>query len=341
MKNKAVSLMLAIVLLLTLTSPSAYATSSTGTSMPLSEQIRKEKIDALMDERVYFQIEHPDDVVGLSEIDDQLMALGVDFLNEYEVQQLMQDEISGQAAPYALVPDTSPNNTWMTYTTSNCLYNGKKYNIQTVVVNPKNNKSKLANEGNATLEYSDNVQFNLSAGAVSLIKQFAAYIGGEVSSRFTVIVSLIDALKASISDLQTVSIVKCPMISYTYDIKLSATFEFCRLENEPDSRQILTHISTKAIGGITAVMNGGNYRRQGSLGAWENYGQITYSGRVYAYPGYDYSGFPEVSPAIYGHVNGKIVKSCVSSMDIYGPNDKTDKDLSITFTVPNNMLDCE
>ena len=197
--KKIVGMVLALALLLCITSPNVYAISPEAVisgdatvSLPLSEQIRKGKIESLLDERVYFQIEHPEDTIGLCEIDDQLQSLGVDFLDDQEVQQLLQDEVAEQIAPYASVPSTSPNNTWMTYITSIYSYNGKKYNIRTVVVNPKNYKSKLANEATVTIEYPDQSIFNLTAASLSLLKTAAGTIGGEVSPAVPIMISYVE-----------------------------------------------------------------------------------------------------------------------------------------------------
>lgn len=346
--KKILSIVLSLVLLLSITCPNVYAVNldsaisdSTNGGLPLSEQVRKEKINNLLDERTYFAIEHPDDTIGLDEIDEQLQELGVEFLDDYEVQQLMQSELSDRAIPYASVPATSPNNTWMTYTTSNYAYNGKKYNIQTVVVNPKNIKSKLANEATATILYPDESKFNLSAGALSILKSVAGTVGGEVSGIVPASITFYDAFMASISGLQTTSIVKFPKIVYNYDIRVSAIFEFVRLEGQPESSQTLTYIHTKALGSISSTVNSGNYRRQGSTGAWENFSQQFYQDRVYIEPKSTYPGFPTIPPSIYGYTTGMQVKEYASTYNVYPPYNKTHKDLSVKFLTPNYMLDCE
>ena len=346
--KKIVGMVLALALLLCAISPNVYAISPEAVisgdatvSLPLAEQIRKEKIESLLDERVYFQIEHPDDTIGLCEIDDQLQSLGVDFLDDQEVQQLLQDEVAEQIAPYASVPSTSPNNTWMSYRTSNYSYNGKKYNIQTVVVNPKNYKSKLANEATVTIEYPDQSIFNLTAASLSLLKTAAGTIGGEVSPAVPIVISFYDAFKEAITGLQTTSIVKFSKLVYDYDIRVSATFEFTRLENEPDSNQTLTHIHTKALGNIMAIVKSGSYRRQGSMGAWEDFSQQTYEDRIYVEKTPNYPGYPSILPSIYGYISGKQVKTYASTYDVYPPYNKTHKDLSIRLLTPNYMLDYE
>lgn len=333
--KKVSSVLCAITLLIFMLDFPVYAQgTSDGDSLLSSQQVRNETIQSLIDERVYLEIEEPNNTEELKKIDEQLVDLGVDFLNDQEIESLLCKNIGSNVIPYANFPATSDTNTWMSYRTSNVSYGGKKYNVQTIVVNPKSASSKLADVSTASITYPS---VNWQAGAVNLIKSAAVSIGGQVSGTFPAVVTLYDALNSAISGLNTTSIVKLPLVTYSWDLRTSVIFEYVKPEGESDSSQILTFIRSKVIGNLVTVIPSLSYKRTSSTGAWENFGQTVTESRVYLDP------TPTITahPAIYGYVNGTLVRDCISKYSIYGPEDKQNTDMNISICVPNYPLQCE
>jgi len=330
--KRKIALIMAVVMMFSVVSMSASAVEISN-----NENINIPKIETLIEQRAVLISSSEIDTKALDEIDLKLSNLGVEFMTDQQVSrqfpEIKTDEVlakSGQTKtiqPRAALP-TSKFNTWISYRTSNYLYNGKRYNIQTLVAHPNDFKSPLYDSGLRAVKYSK----NWKAGAENAVKSVGMSAAGAIPGA-SIYVSVYDAVSAFISGISSTTEVKSPDITYEWLTTTTATFEYVRLESQSDSSQWLSYINTKVMGEVSYRMATASYKKSG--GSWIFLPKfIDGKSRVYAQP-----PLTVPNPACYAYVSGKMIDERVRSVVISGPESKTVQTIYPVF--PNFPMQCE
>lgn len=230
MQKFSVSILLVLSLLIS-TSTSVFATSpengdsdiSNETAMIFDNEIQTlfNKRAELISDKTQFQSNSNlllQSEADLQEIDEQLSALGVVKLS---------DGYADSASLYTIGKPDSNINDWYLYTNDNIQHNGKRYVVQTLVVQPKSNStsSQLLGSGTKIIQ----VAPGLAAGTINLFKSVTTSALGALIPEASVALSVYDAANSFLSGFQTTTIVNNIKAVYLWNSATTATF---RYENE-------------------------------------------------------------------------------------------------------------
>lgn len=316
-KRHLLSFLLVTILLITVLPVGSFASEEEKNPTAMA-------IESLLEKRLEILSKKECDEERIKEIDSELVGLGVEFLTNEQVATqfpeaksdrnlaLNGETGSNEIKPQIGVPSSSVN-TWMSYRTSNFLYNGKRYNIQTLTAHPKpgQTNSKLVNIGSRIVTFDR----NWKVGTQNLIKSVASSAAGNIPGA-SLALSVYDAFSSFISGISTTTEINAPNITYSWSTTTSVTFEYVRLESQSDSQQLLSYIGTKVMGEVGYMIPTLSARRSG--GSWVAYGKIEKGGfRIYAQP-----PLTVPNPALYGYINGRVDER-VREVVISGPESKS------------------
>ena len=217
------------------------------------------KIDELYEQRILITSKEKVNINELNEIDLQLEALGVEFLNIEDIAiQFPETKNLGykesldekNAGTKVSVPSSSVN-TWTSIRYSNQYYGGERYNIQKLTAIPKSKASGLWHEKTKTINYN----YNWEAGKTSLLKTTTSTIIGGVYKNASIVLTVFDALKDALSNIRKESIIDPTDVIYSWDTKTTALFFYVRPEAYGDSSQRLSEISTKCYTSLGYIVD--------------------------------------------------------------------------------------
>lgn len=244
----------------------------------------------------------------IEEIDEQLACMGVETLTSQEVLEQFNDNDEGVAA-YAALPE-SENVFWFTYR-NNITYDGVAYEVQTLLAMVKDGESSNLRETGAVVLQNKN---KWEASALNVWKLTAKnglyyYLN---SNRYTQIAkNIYEYGKAFISGLSEKTVIKNVKAVYTYNVFTTASFKCVKKKGDPDSKQMMTYISTSC-----EVALSGNFPTFYYDGNGVNHPDIiTFKEKIIARPiGYssDYNAVKAFT-SIY-----EPTRAYVDGLDIYG-----------------------
>jgi hypothetical protein len=301
---------------------------------------KKQQVEQLIEQRskLMLEVDFDENNLEIKKIDAKLTSLGAEFLTDEQVaEQFPESKLNKVASqdqmktiqPYANPPQSNVN-TWISFRTPNCLYEGKRYNVQTLAASPKSPYSPLNNDGIRVVQYNR----NWKAGAQNLVKSVASSAAGTIPGA-GIAISIYDALKSFVSGISTTTEVTLASVSYAWSTSTTVTFEFVRLENQSDDYQTLTFIHSKVMGYIGyQIPRGSSYKTAGGQTVYfpslDQQKQFVF---VYPHP------VVEESPSLYGYVHGKMVDARVSSVQLSGPESKSVQKIYPCY--PNFPMQCE
>lgn len=293
------------------------------------QEKREEEINALLDARQEILLIDPVDIAQLNATDLKLHELGVDFLSEEDVAEQHPEakaSIDGSDNAVAAISDPtavsvnsvvipdSDINQWLSYRTSNYLYNGTYYNIQRLIAQPLvEEESPLWDEGSKTVNYS----VNWEAGATTFLKKVvsagASYVAPITSTVY-------DVLSSVWSSLRTTSYIDPTDVYYRWENSTSAVFSYVRLESQTDYDQDLVLIATKCQTSVAYVVDIDSWSQNGDGTSSPIPAQIAGTKMLYSTP----TNYNSISRACYAYNNwsGGPVSDRITSISISGPESK-------------------
>lgn len=123
---------------------------------------KKQQVEQLIEQRskLMLEVDFDENNLEIKKIDAKLTSLGAEFLTDEQVaEQFPESKLNKVASqdqmktiqPYANPPQSNVN-TWISFRTPNCLYEGKRYNVQTLAASPNSSYSPLHDEGARIVE---------------------------------------------------------------------------------------------------------------------------------------------------------------------------------------------
>lgn len=226
------------------------------------QELREREIMELFDERQQILMNKPVNVAQLNAVDMKLHNLEVSFLSQSEVAEYFPDateslqgittsgtEYMGDSvvAP-AVVAPVSKDNTWASYRTSNCYYNGNYYNIQRLVAQPMNESSPLWSCGQKNVNYNINWKAGMTTLFTGIVKAGASQLAPYAFTVYDILKDVWNALKPT-SDLDISD------VTYIWENATTVMFSYVRLSSETDYDQMLSLIATKCSTEVVFVVN--------------------------------------------------------------------------------------
>lgn len=285
----------------------------------------------LFDERQHLLMQDPVDVTELNALDSKLIELGVDFLTETEVKRQFPDISNNSTIQPLANPPSSNNNVWATYRHSNISYNGKKYNVQKLIAQPKvKEKSKLWTTGARTVNFNT----NWKAGVTNLIKSVATSLAGNIAPTPT---TVYQALVAGWSGLKKTSDIDASQVIYKWQTATTVVFTYVRLESQSDFYQQLAYITSKCETAIGYIVDVEKWRQNGT-GTWVPVPAVK-TGTRYLF--HTPANYHSNTKAIWAYLQGGTVayKDTISKITISGPESKIVQ--TISPCNPNFPMQCE
>lgn len=284
---------------------------------------RDMQIQKLLDERAELLTQDKVNVAALNDIDSKLVELGVEFLSPEEVaRQFPQEKAIKDFAMRKktkispqVVPPISSVNTWMSYRTSNYYYNGKYYNIQRLIAQPKSTSSPLANLGSRIVSF----DYNWSAGAYNVLETAAwSAVGSIPIPGASLAVNFYDAISSFLSGISRTTEVDVPHITYSWSSVTTAVFAYVRLEGQTDDYQWLSYISTKTVTDVGYQIP--KFIYENSNGDWVLTPKVVQGKRsITAKP----SGYDSILNAVVAYNSSSVpVHAAVGRIRISGPESK-------------------
>lgn len=314
---KSIAVVLVIAFLLSTTT---FAMSPDMSDDNIDE--RETQILNLLDQRQLLLLDDVVDIAALNAIDLQLHNLNVDFLTQEEVEEVYPEAAESveknieTASSRAIELPESVENHWVSYTTSNYLYDGQYYNIQRLVAQPLSEDSPLWDEGAKTVKFN----YDWEAGATELIKCVAK---AGISELAPITTTVYDALSAGWSGLRRVSTIDPGDVIYRWENATNVVFSYVRLESQPDSSQMLVLIATKCVTDVGYIVD---------IDAWSENGDGTSSpvpaqktGNKTLNNKPTYYNFVSRACAAYNsyYVSGNVVYDRITRITISAPESKT------------------
>ena len=174
-------------------------------------------------------------------VDQQLANLGVEKITSKEVQEKFYE--NPFITPYVTTP-VSNNATWLSRRES-WTYNGIKYEVQTLISQPKNNNSNLIQKGNCSVSSTSPFQ----AGFMSLVSTVAYGTIGKIPGASSLL-SVYDGAKDFLSAISSTTEISKADVLYSYSHTTTVSFKYVKVNGQSDDHQRLSYISSK---GTTAV----------------------------------------------------------------------------------------
>lgn len=305
----------------------AFATSMDNEN--LEQENREEQINALLDLRQEILFVEPVDIVQLNITDLKLYELGVDFLTEEEVAEQFPEAkasidcpdntVAGMSKPAdaslnsVVVPESDVNQ-WLSYRTTNYLYNGAYYNIQRLIAQPlKEEDSLLWSEGIKTVRYS--VDWN--AGTTTFLKKIVQAGASYVAPITT---TVYDALASVWNSLETTSNIKPSDVVYVWENKTTVVFSYVRLESQSDYYQDLVLIASKCQTHVSYVVDIESWSENGDGTSSPVPAHLEDSRMLYSTPT-NYNSIPRACYA-YNNWYGEPLSDSITSIALSGPESK-------------------
>lgn len=332
MKKKISSLIMVAIMMVGI-----LGNSITANATDVSQNIEK-KILGLVDQRASLLLDSTTNAAKISAIDSQLERLGVDFLTNTQVD----DQFPKAKSDYALAMSgntknrsrvatpSSNKNSWMSYR-STVTYNGKSYNVQRLIAQPKSTSSPLATSASRIVSFKN----NWKAGASNLFQSVAQSSIGAIPGA-SLAVSVYDAVKSAVSGISTTTTVTIPNVTYSWSSTETVVFTYIRLTSQTDDYQWLSLVSTKTVTEVGWQIPKFNYvNSSGKVTLTPNV--IQGKRTITCTP----SGYDNNNIALNQYVNGFSGPTfrAVSSITISGPESKAVQTIYPVY--PQFPLHCE
>lgn len=175
----------------------------------------------------------------IDNIDNDLRALGVQFLTQEQVKRFILNNNKNILQPLVDVP-SQPNVNWSTYT-SWVVKDGKTYEVQRLVAESNYLDSNLKSSGYKLLSST----YNWKAGTMNALRS-AAFSGAGSIPGAGLVLSVYDAASSFISGISRETTITDADISYTWSQVTTAVFSYVKESDQSDQYQVLSYISTMA-----------------------------------------------------------------------------------------------
>lgn len=205
-----------------------------------AEDDRELRINQLMEQRA--EAICADDVERIAEIDEQLANLDVVDLSTEEVMEIFADNDSSERW---LTPPDSPNVDWKSFQ-STVISNGKTYETQTLLAQPKNELSNLRidrrNEVDTSLQW--------KAGAMNAVQVLVSASVAKVTGK-DLIVTMYDTLKGFITGLTKETEFIGAAAQYTCETIETVSLIYVRKKGQSGNQALtLSHLSSTCLTSI-------------------------------------------------------------------------------------------
>lgn len=195
---------------------------------------RELRINQLMEQRAEAICTENTDKI--TEIDMQLAELGVEDLSAEEVKELFADD---ESSARWLTPPDSTNVTWKSYQWK-VVSDGKTYEAQTLLAQPKNASSNLSKTGATMIDSS----CRFVAGASNVVKIVATASVPEFKGR-DFVMTLYNSLKGYMQGINKETVINGAAIQYTYNTTETVSLIYVRKEGQSGNQSLkLSHRSS-------------------------------------------------------------------------------------------------
>lgn len=326
--KKQYSIMAFVFALIMFISSTAFASADESFIGNMIAYEREKQIEELLNKRAELLTEDNVDIAALNDIDRKLVKLGVEFLSSEEVaRQFPQEkaikdlvmytkrEVSSQTevSPQVDTP-TSNVNTWTSYRVR-YYYNGKYYNVQKLIAQPKSPSSPLQDVGSRVVYFSSNWQ-----AGVQNVFETAAWSALGLIPKASIAITFYDAIRSFWDGIKTTMEVRAPHIVYSWSSVTTVVFSYVRLDDQTDDYQWLSHISTKTNTVVGYQIPTVEYKN--SSGTWTKVpvpDVIQGKRTIEIVP----DGYNDTLSAIIAYNSGRTVHAAVERIKISGPESKT------------------
>lgn len=250
-KIKCISIFVMLMLVVAQLSPCASAVSGGSDEEYIIEgSEQSERIDELFSQRLSLEHDYENNREQIEEIDRQLMALGVEFLETEEVSDMLGEE---GIAP-AWLPQSTSSVRW---TSRNAVttYRGYQFDVQVLEGVPISATSPLIKDHGTVDHEADGITAGVTKVILSLIAGTAVDYFGENLGRGLTVLDLMriasDTMQNSISTSTVLNNVNCvAMISFTAHMR----YIYVKPHDAPEEEyQGLYYIGNSVSSKITTV----------------------------------------------------------------------------------------
>ena len=271
MRKRCISFILTLALAMTLMTMQGFALENTSECISIEEMNKRHKEACdLLDELRTLQLNKnrqiKDGVVVASANDDTKMQEIKEKLLSLGVREISQEELGVSSMARGVTIPTSPNESWFLaeYITT---YQGIQYQVSDLIAQPYSDTSKLIEIGSGSLYTAS----GLMAGSANYLEIVVTSAVGALGTIGSVASTIYEVLKASISNLQTTTIIQNIDAVYMWQCETKMHFVYVkRIDSSAEPR--LCYVYNDATVNVTGMTNSIQYNStsQNNLGITVN-----------------------------------------------------------------------